>query len=218
MTTGLDSRGFCTEPDLKSLNKPIICLNNMATTHSIKAENRTCAGTGKLNQLRAQGIVPGVVYGSGVEPYNVQVSARDLAQMLAEAGSEFILVTVEIDGKNVSALLKEVQHNALTNEYTHVDFLAVQDDTVINACVPVVLTGESEGVKQGGMLDQSIYELPISCAVKDLPEAIEVDITTLKTGEVLRLGALNLPTGVSCSLQDSVVIVLVKASRVSSSN
>ena len=150
----------------------------MATSHSLKAETRAC-GSGNLKQLRSQGLVPGVVYGPGFDNVNIQVDAREFARMLASAVSEHILVALDINGKIVKVLLKEVQHNPITNACLHVDFQAVTDTTVIHSIVPVILEGDSAGVALGGVLDQTIHELAIICQVKDLPEAITADISGL---------------------------------------
>ena len=90
----------------------------MATSHSLKAETRAC-GSGNLKQLRSQGLVPGVVYGPGFDNVNIQVDAREFARMLASAVSEHILVALDINGKIVKVLLKEVQHNPITNACLH---------------------------------------------------------------------------------------------------
>ena len=134
----------------------------MATSHSLKAETRAC-GSGNLKQLRSQGLVPGVVYGPGFDNVNIQVDAREFARMLASAVSEHILVALDINGKIVKVLLKEVQHNPITNACLHVDFQAVTDTTVIHSIVPVILEGDSAGVALGGVLDQTIHELAIAC-------------------------------------------------------
>ena len=168
----------------------------MATSHSLKAETRAC-GSGNLKQLRSQGLVPGVVYGPGFDNVNIQVDAREFARMLASAVSEHILVALDINGKIVKVLLKEVQHNPITNACLHVDFQAVTDTTVIHSIVPV------------------IHQLAIICQVKDLPEAITADISGLKLGESLRIADLKLPSGVTTELAGDVIVAIVEAPRVS---
>ena len=182
----------------------------MATSHSLKAETRAC-GSGNLKQLRSQGLVPGVVYGPGFDNVNIQVDAREFARMLASAVSEHILVALDINGKIVKVLLKEVQHNPITNACLHVDFQAVTDTTVIHSIVPVILEGDSAGVALGGVLDQTIHELAIICQVKDLPEAITADISGLKLGESLRIADLKLPSGVTTELAGDVIVAIVEA-------
>lgn len=186
----------------------------MATSHSLKAETRAC-GSSNLKQLRRQGQVPGVVYGPGFDNVSIQFDAREFSRMLSAAASEHILVTLDIDGKAVKALLKEVQHSPLTNSYVHVDFQAVSDTTVIHSNVPVILEGDPAGVAQGGMLDQTIHELAIICQVKDLPESITADVSGLKLEDTLRISDLKLPAGVTPELAGEVIVAIVEAPRVS---
>lgn len=187
----------------------------MATSHSLKAETRA-SGSGNLKQLRSRGLVPGVVYGPGFDNVNIQVDARELSRMLASAVSEHILVTLDIEGKIVKALLKEVQHNPISNSYLHVDFQSVTDTTVIHSIVPVLLEGEPAGVALGGLLDQTIHELAVVCQVKDLPESIKADVSGLKLEETLRVADLKLSAGVTVELAGDVIVAIVEAPRVSS--
>ena len=187
----------------------------MATSHSLKAETRAC-GSGNLKQLRSQGLVPGVVYGPGFDNVNIQVDAREFSRMLASAVSEHILVALDIDGKVVKVLLKEIQHNPITNACLHVDFQAVKDSTVIHSIVPVILEGDPAGVALGGVLDQTIHELSVTCQVKDLPESIKADVSGLKIGESLSIADLKLPAGVNTELAGDVIVAIVEAPRVSS--
>lgn len=185
----------------------------MATSHSLKAETRAC-GSGNLQQLRSQGFVPGVVYGPGFDNVNIQVNSRDFAQMLSTAASEHILVSLSIDGKDVKVLLKDIQHNAITNAYIHVDFQAVSETTVIHSNVPVILEGEPAGVALGGLLDQSIHELSVVCQVKDLPETIKVNVASMQLAEALRISDLKLPAGVTAELDGEVIVAMLEAPRV----
>ncbi len=186
----------------------------MATSHSLKAETRA-NGSGNLKQLRSKGLVPGVVYGPGIENINIQVDAREFSRMLASAVSEHILVALDIEGKEVKALLKEVQHDALSGTCLHIDFQAVTDTTVIHSIVPVVLEGEPAGVVKGGMLDQTVYELPIICQVKDLPETLTANVAALEQEETLRVADIQLPAGVTADMEGDVIVAVVASPRVS---
>lgn len=188
----------------------------MATTHTLKAETRTCVGTGKLNQLRRDGWTPGVVYGSGIETFNVQLNARELGHLLAHTSSS-ILVELSVEGKTHTALLKDVQRDALTGEYLHIDFLYVSADTVVYSSVPVELVGEPAGAKMGGVLDQAIHEIHISCKVKDMPESIKVDVVHLGLGAAIRVGEVQFPEGVTTSLNPGVVVAIVLESAAAQS-
>ncbi len=181
--------------------------------HTLAVSKRTVTGTGKLNALRAQDIIPGVVYGSGAENMNIQVTVPAMRALLSESASEHMLVDLQLDGQSKLVLLQDVQHNFLTDSISHVDFLAVSPTTEITSLVPLLLTGEAAGTKQGGIVDQTVYELHIKCQVKNLPEEIAIDITSLALGETLRAGDLKLPAGVSTTLHPDDGIVTIIAPK-----
>lgn len=185
----------------------------MATSHTLKAEKRARTGSGKLNQMRAEGSVPAIMYGAGFENVNLKLNAREFASVLASSISEHILVTLEIpEIGNKMALVKDVQRNAITGQFIHVDFLQVDENTEIHATVPVVLHGEPAGIKVGGILEQNIHDIDVKCLSKDLPESIVVDITDLGLNQTLTIGALSLPKGVKAVLPDDVIVALISAS------
>jgi large subunit ribosomal protein L25 len=125
-------------------------------------------------------------------------------------------VTLDLDNSDTQlAFLQDVQHNALTGEILHVDFLAVNQDTSITANIPLELIGESEGVALGGQLEQMLHSLEISCLPKDLPENIEVDVSALDIGDALNIGDVAFPEGVVATLGEDVVVALVAKARTS---
>ena len=187
----------------------------MAKTHSLKAEDRKRTGSGVLKRMRREGFIPSVVYGGGSENRNVKVSAKGIREMLADSASANVLVDLELDGGSSQlAFLKDLQHDPLSGNVLHVDFIAVDDKSEITAQIPVSLVGEAVGVKLGGQLEQMIYTLEIKCLPKDLPETIEGDASELNVGEVLSVGGMNWPEGVSPTLGQDVVVALVAKTRV----
>ena len=187
----------------------------MAKTHSLKAEDRKRTGSGVLKRMRREGFIPSVVYGGGSENRNVKVSAKGIREMLADSASTNVLVDLELDGGSSQlAFLKDLQHDPLSGQVLHVDFIAVDDKSEITAQIPVSLVGEAVGVKLGGQLEQMIYSLEIKCLPKDLPETIEGDASELNVGEVLSVGGMNWPEGVSPTLGQDVVVALVAKTRV----
>ncbi len=187
----------------------------MAKTHSLKAEDRKRTGSGVLKRMRREGFIPSVVYGGGSENRNVKVSAKGFREMLSASASTNVLVDLELDGGgNQLAFLKDLQHDPLSGNVLHADFIAVDDNTEITAQIPVSLVGEALGVKLGGQLEQMIYTLEIKCLPKDLPETIEGDCSELDVGEVLSVGRMKWPEGVSPTLGGDVVVALVAKTRV----
>ena len=184
----------------------------MATSHTLKAEKRACTGTGKLNQLRAEGLVPAVIYGAGAENMNLQINAKEFSSILANSASEHIIIELTIDsvGKK-TVLLKDVQHNRLSNTIVHADFLEVSENTEIDSTVPVILVGEPVGTKQGGVLEQHIHDLEVKCLSKDLPETITADVSKLNLGESLTVADLPLAGSVKTVLAGDVIVANVSA-------
>jgi len=190
----------------------------MAKPKILKAEERARTGSGVLKQMRREGYIPSVVYGGGSEVKNVKVHAKTFRDMLNHAASDSILVTLDLDNSDTQlAFLQDVQHNALSGEILHVDFLAVSQDTSITANIPLELIGESEGVALGGQLEQMLHSLEISCLPKDLPENIEADVSALDIGDSINIGDVAFPEGVVPTLGEDVVVALVAKPRTAES-
>ena len=180
------------------------------TTKTLAIAKRETLGTGKLNALRAQGIVPAVIYGPAVEGnINVQAKETDLRVLLAEAETDSLLVELDLQGKKLLAIVKHVQRNFRTDSTTHVDFEAVTPDTVVRAKVPVRLTGNAVGVATGGVVHQIVHELPVKCAVKNIPAEVVADVTPIALGESLRLSQVTLPENVGTPFNGTVVLASV---------
>ncbi len=190
----------------------------MAKTQFLKAESRKRTGSGVLKQMRREGQLPSVVYGKGSENLNIKVSTKALTDMLAQSSSTSILIDLEIDGGAAqTAFLQSTQRNSLSGELIHADFLAVTQGMKISATIPVEVRGEPVGVKAGGIMEQLIRDLEISCSPKDLPERIEVDIEHLGVGDSLTIGDLKVPEGVEVILAPDVLVAIVNESRITKS-
>jgi len=190
----------------------------MAKTQTLKATERARTGSGLLKKMRREGFVPSVIYGGGIENRNVKVDAKELRDMLNDAASDSILVNLDIEGVGSQlAFLQDVQHNALTGAIVHVDFLAVNNDTQITANLPLELIGDAIGASRGGFLDQMLHSLEVTCLPKDLPESINVPVEHLDVGDVLHVGDVTFPEGVSPVLAADVVLAIVVKTRTAKS-
>ena len=188
----------------------------MAKTYSLKAEDRKRTGTGVLKRMRREGFIPSVVYGGGSENRNVKVDSKEFRDMIVQSASANILIDLELEGgARQLAFVKDLQHDPLSGTILHADFLAVNEDTEITAQLPVVFTGEAKGVKLGGQLEQMLYNIEIKCLPKDLPETILGEVSDLAVGDVLNVGGLQWPEGVSPTLAEDVVVALVAKTPVS---
>jgi large subunit ribosomal protein L25 len=179
----------------------------MAKKTTLKAAPRLRTGSGRLNQMRREGWLPSVIYGRSTENINLKVDAKTFSDLLAHSSSENILVNLDIEGQGTRlAFLQAVQHDPLSGEVLHVDFRSIDEKTPITAHIPTHLNGESVGVKAGGLVEQYVHALEITCLPNDLPETIEVDISHLEVGASLHIGDIKLPAGVRATHAAEVVV------------
>lgn len=179
----------------------------MAKKTSLKAAPRARTGSGRLNQMRREGWLPSVIYGRGTENKNLKVDAKTFTELLAHSSSENILVNLDVEGEGTRlAFLQSVQHDPLSGAALHADFLAIDEKTEITAHIPAHLNGEPVGVKAGGVLEQYVHAIEITCLPNDLPETIEIDVTGLGEGASLHIGDVTYPSGVRPTHAAEVVI------------
>ncbi len=179
----------------------------MAKKTSLKAAPRARSGTGRLKQMRREGWVPSVIYGKGTENINLKVDAKTFTELLARSSSENILVNLDIEGHGVRlAFLQSVQHDSLSGITLHADFRAIDENTAITAHIPTHLNGESVGVKAGGLVEQYVHAIEITCLPNDLPETLEVDISAMDIGASLHIGDIKFPSGVKATHAADVVV------------
>jgi large subunit ribosomal protein L25 len=179
----------------------------MAKKTSLKAAPRARTGSGRLNQMRREGWIPSVIYGRGTENINLKVDAKTFADLLAHSSSENIIVNLEIEGQGTRlAFLQSIQHDPLSGKALHADFRSIDENTAITAHIPTHLNGESPGVKAGGLIEQYVHAIEITCLPNDLPETIEVDISHLQVGDSLHIGDITYPSGVRATHAADVVV------------
>lgn len=186
----------------------------MAKILDLQAEVRTQSGTGAVKRMRKAGTIPAALYGRKVKPSSIQVHGKTFSKLLEGSASDNILVSLKIAGEEQLALVQEVQHDYLRGGILHIDFHAVAADEEIHANVPVLIVGEAKGQKQGGMVEAIHHEIEVRCLPKDLPENIQIDVTSLEVGQGIHVREINFPEGVSCHLGGDVVIVMCEEPKV----
>jgi large subunit ribosomal protein L25 len=171
-------------------------------------------GSRGTRRLRKQGIVPGVLYGSG-EPVAIQVEERELRRALTGAAGLHSILDVEIDGRGTShaSILKDYQVDAVRGGVTHVDLQEVRLDQTIHASVTVHLIGGeiAPGVKEGGVLSQPLRELNVEALPLEVPEHIDLDVSHMGIGDTLRLADIEVPAGVTLLDDTEVVVATITA-------
>ncbi len=175
-------------------------------------------GSPESRRLRRQGLVPGVLYGTG-EPVPISIAERELRRALTGASGLHSILDVEIDGKGKThaSILKEYQVDPVRGGVTHVDLQEVRLDQPITASVSVQLVGSDDapGVREGGVLSQPLREVNVEALPLEVPEHLDIDVSGMELGATLRVSDLGVPEGVRL-LDDpeSVVATVTMPTRV----
>ena len=164
----------------------------------LAAQPRTTSGSAAARRLRAEGHIPGVIYGQGMEPVSVTVERRDLRLALSGPAGSNTVLTLEVGGKSYPAVVKEMQRHPIKRTVSHIDFLQVNMNEIITVSVPLHLTGEAKAViAEGGLVDPSVDTIEVHCTPNNMPNEFLVDVTNLQPHGVIRLSDLTMPAGVT---------------------
>ncbi len=161
---------------------------------------RTTEGRGASRRMRRTGKAPGIVYGGTAAPQPIELDHNALFHALRNEAFHASILTMTLDGATTRVLLRDVQMHPFKNEILHVDFQRIDENKKIHMKVPLhfVNAEESPAVKLAGAIVSHIAtELDITCLPKDLPEFIEVDLSTLEAGKSIHVSQLKLPAGVT---------------------
>lgn len=181
---------------------------------TLEAQTGRVTGSRSTRRLRSDGLLPGVVYGHGIEPTPLSVDSKQLRLALStEAGMNAIL-RLELGGERHLAMVKNVQRHPVRGELSHVDFLVIGRHETLAVDVPVVLTGEAEQVNQArGLLAQELFTLSVHAPADSIPNSIEADVSGMAVGDSLRVGDLALPDGVSTSVAPDTAVVVAQSAQ-----
>ena len=176
-----------------------------ATTRNLKTN---------LAEIRGNDSMPAVFYGAGHTSTPITVGTKEFIKALKAAG-ESTTVTLDINGKKVSTLIHDVQFDAIHGTPTHADFLVVDENKAVHVSVPLEFVGVAPAVKTGlGMLVKVMHEIEISALPKDLPHAINVDITSLATtDDQITAAMLTLPKGVTLITHETEIVASIGTAK-----
>ncbi len=181
----------------------------------LNAFPRTLSRRGGSKKLRSAGRIPAVIYGGQSIPQSLELDRKSLEYLIHHSASENLLVdlSVEKDSKpNRLALVKEIQHYALTGAVLHVDFQEISETETLTVMVPVESVGEAAGVKNGGgILEHVLHKIKVRCLPKDLPEVITIDVSALEIGKTVHIGEIVPPAGVEILGDKHISVLAVKA-------
>jgi large subunit ribosomal protein L25 len=175
----------------------------------LQATPRAAEGTRPARRLRAEGKVPGVVYGLNADPITITVNWRELrATLITEQGLNAV-IHLDIDGgERTPTLVKDIHRHPVRRDVLHIDFIRVDLNKTVDVEVPVVLEGEATAVNnENGVVDQILTSLLITAKPADIPAQLTIDISPLEIGHNLHVSDIVLPAGVTTSVdpEESVV-------------
>lgn len=193
----------------------------MSETLTLPAEARERAGKGASRALRREGRTPAVIYGGKEEPTLIHVEQKELVRLLMTGHFMNSIVNIEIGGKTIRTLPKDVAFHPVTDRPTHVDFLRLTGDAKVEVAVPVVFINEdkSPGLKKGGVLNIVRHELELVCPSDAIPDEILIDVTGRDVGDAIHISDVTLPEGVTSAItdRDFTIATLVAPSGLKSS-
>ena len=172
----------------------------------VKGQKRTALGKKDSKKLRAQEIVPAVLYG-GEEPIHFAVPFSELRKLVYTPS--VYLIDLDIDGQVYPALMQDVQWHAVEEQILHVDFLKIEANKYIKIEVPVNITGLAKGIKAGGKLKVNLRRLKVKALANDLPDVINVNVTKLGIGQSIKVADLSVNNVEFLDNKSNVVVSVI---------
>ncbi|MCC6600020.1 MAG: 50S ribosomal protein L25 [Crocinitomicaceae bacterium] len=172
---------------------------------------RENVGRTDASELRKKGRIPGVLYG-GTEQISFNISEIDLTKILRLPDT--LQINLEIGSKSYPTIIQEIQHHPVTDKVIHIDLLQLIPGKEVKTALPVRITGTSEGVRSGGKLMVNYRKVRIIGKPENLPEDIQIDISNMKIGDMVRIRELNVP-GCRVLEAEASAVVAVEATRAS---
>ena len=206
---------FCTSLfGLSSDNLAIITSNEaleviVMLSTTLKLEKRNEIGGSRPERLRKKGVIPAVVYGSGMNSSPAQVSAADLRQFLKTNVKNTIFNTEFAEEHDLSLLIKDIQYDPVNKEIIHVDLQKINPEEKVQVEVPVRITGGNILSKAGNVVVHQKDFITVECLPRDIPKHADADISDLKAGQSFTAGDLKFPAGISLISKPAEIILTV---------
>ena len=177
---------------------------------TIKGEKREVFGKNASRTIRREGKVPVIFYGENIPTIPLIVSKKDIIKILKSEAGENTIFKVSFNSESRDTMIKELQIDPVTDEILHVDFFQVAMDKAIRISVPVVPLGEAVGVKtEGGFIDFINRAVEVECLPKDIPEHIEIDVSSLHIHQSLKVEDIKPLEGVEIVTEQDAVLILI---------
>lgn len=170
----------------------------------LSASAREESGKGASRRARRAGLIPGVVYGHGMDTKSVLLPGHELFLIVKDNSNA--VINLDVEGEKHLVLLKEVQRHPVRRDILHVDLQAVNRNEMVEVVVPINVVGEAA---PSSRINHDFFELPISTSPLNIPEFIEINVEGLEVGTIIKAADLNLPEGVTCSLEEDTEILII---------
>ena len=178
------------------------------------AETGRTTGSPNARRMRRDDVIPGIVYGQGMDPIKVSVVRRDLRIALSGTAGVNTVLDLTIDGSVYPAIVKEMQRHPVRRNVSHIDFLQVNLNEEIVISVPVRLEGEAKQViAEGGLVDPAVDTIDVRTTPRNIPDEIVIDISDMTMDTVITLAEIPLPAGVTAVADPETAIVTVLVTR-----
>lgn len=178
----------------------------------LQAIERTDLKHSTTRLIREEGKIPAIFYGRHVDSTPVYVDSSDFIKTMREVGRNGILQLL-IDSKRHSVMLHDIQKDPLKNEFVHADFQVVDMSLDVEVDVNIHLVGEATGVKDGGVLQQPLYQLSVRALPANIPQSIEIDVTNLEVGQTVVVSDINTKGKYELNHEESEVIASILPPR-----
>jgi large subunit ribosomal protein L25 len=180
----------------------------------LQAEVGRRAGSSDARRLRADGKIPGVVYGHGMDPISVTVDRRELRQALSGAAGMNTILDLTVDGTVYPTLIKDIQRHPVKRSVQHVDFIQVNLNEEIVVSIPIHLEGEAKDVSaNGGLVDLTMQDLEVRTTPRNIPDGVTIDVSAMTMETVIRVEDIPLPSGVVAEADAEAPVVTVLTMR-----
>lgn len=179
----------------------------MSELSVLQATKRQDYGTGAARALRREGKIPAIIYSKGKEPISVVLEEKEVTKLYRAPAFTAKIVEIQLGKEKYKVIPKTADLHPVTELVTHADFIFLGDKTQ-KVDVPVKFVGKerSIGIKRGGFLNIVSRKVPLECPIKNIPEAIEVDVSNVRVGKAIMIRDLNLPQGCEIATKKNLVI------------
>lgn len=181
-------------------------------TTVLQAKERKEIQRSALKKIRGSGSIPAVIYGAKMGSKPVSINSADLLKTIRSVGRNGV-ISLDVDGSKHDVILTDYQQDCIKNEFIHADFLAVDKSSKLTVDVILSLVGDSAGVKDGGVMQQSFHQLSVTSTPDNIPQVIEVDVTNLQVGETITIADLKAAGDYTINHEEDEVIASILPPR-----